>query len=329
MASLHDILSGRLEKLRIAPGVTGGWLSRCPACAATGNDRSAEHLRIYPSGAFRCAKAGSDDHEHNRAIRAFIYEGTDPLALATLISTSTLEDPNPKIDADMVYPESMLTKLVPDHRYWMHRRISDDVLRRLEGGLVPVDPPSKLSGRYCFPIRDPATRRIMGWTGRLVNDASFGPKHKHLVRVSKTVYPLTANRDAITRARRVVLLEGIGDGLACSTAGIDGWLLLLGLQINSRLLGFLVSANLDEVIISTNNDAIGRSESQNAGNVAAEKLRAKLVPYLGEHKVRIRLPQTRKDWCKTLEDGTGELAIFRAELEGILPPSAPETSSAQ
>lgn len=313
MSSLHDVLVARLENVR--RNGDGTYQARCPACAALNNgDSQKVHLRIWASGAFRCAKAGSEDTDHNRAIRAFIHEGVDPLAIATLAATS-LEDPNPKLDADTVYPEEMLQRLIPNHRYWIGRGIDEAVLRRLEGGLVPSDPPSKLSGRYTFPIRDYATRRIVGWTGRLTNDASFGPKHKHLVRVSRAIYPLTTVKDAIIRARKVVLNEGMGDQLALMTAGIDYTLMLMGLHINSRLLGYLVSANLDEVIISTNNDAIGKPESQCAGNVAAEKIRAKLVPYLGEHKVRVRLPQTRKDWCKTLEDGTNELAVFKGELE--------------
>ena len=318
MSSFADLLGSRLERLRQNPDRT--WQARCPACAAEGCDTKGEHLRVWPSGAFRCAKVG-DARPHNLAIRAFLYEGADGATLAAL--QTHIVDPEPKLEADKVYPESMLGQMLPDHSYWIGRGISEDVLRRLEGGLHPPDVASKMSGRYLFPIRDHVSGRIVGWTGRLVSEASFGPTHKHLCRVSKVVYPLWYTRAAIERARKAVLIEGVGDQLAVMTAGIPYVITLLGLNLSSRLLGYLAAANLDEVVISTNSD----TERVNAvtgavshpGQDAAAKIYARLVPYLGEKRVRIRLPVTRKDWCKTLEDGTGELEVFKAELEGRAP----------
>ncbi len=312
MASLESILGARLEKMR--RNADGTFQARCPVCAASGADKTGEHLRIFGSGAFNCVVAGKDP-AHNKGIRAFIYAGADEATLLQL--AVSIVDPEPKLDIDPVYPEDLVAKLVQDHHYWVGRGISEEVLRKLEGGMYPAEMRGKMEGRYCFPVRHHQTRRVMGWTGRLVSDASFGPKHKHLVKSSRAVFPLTANRDSILRTKKLVLLEGVGDGLACSTVGITNWLLLLGLNLNSNMLGFIMSAALDEVIISTNNDAIADGAgSRVAGNGAAEKIRAKLVPYLGEDKVRIRLPETRKDWCATLEDKTGELDVFRAEVMG-------------
>lgn len=321
MATLFDILSGRLENLR--RNGDGTFQARCPACAAHGGDRQGVHLRIWPSGAFCCAKerkaeTDAEPIDHNRAIRAFVYEGASPEALAAL--QVSYVDPDPKLTADKVYPESMLAQMLPDHRYWMNRGISETVLRRLEGGLHPPDIRSKMSGRYLFPIRDHVTGKIVGWTGRLISDASFGPKHKHLCKVKRVVYPLWHTREAILKARKVVFVEGVGDQLACMTMGIDYVIDLLGLHLSSRALGFLVSANLDEYVVATNSDEGKLNPATGVmsypGQEAAEKLCTKLRPFLGEHKVRQRLPKTRKDWCKTLEDKTGELEVFRAELEG-------------
>ncbi len=316
MFSLEQLLRGRLDNLKPANGGRG-WQAACPVCRSEGGDSTRSHLRIYPHGAYVCAKHKGDP-AHNKAIYAFVYQGADASVLASM--EADYIDPEPtKLDADKVYPEEMLSRLVPDHRYWLGRGISEEVLRKLEGGLAPIDEKSKLSGRALFPIRDHVTGRIIGWTGRLVNDASFGPKHKHLVRVSRAVYPLWHNKEAILRARKVVLVEGQGDLLACMSVGIDYTLNLLGLHLNSRALGFLVSAGLNEVIISTNNDTLGKATSKEAGNKAAETLRAKLIPYLGEHRVRIRLPTLTKDWNDGLVAGNGELATFRDELEGRNP----------
>lgn len=313
MATLADLLGQRLEKLR--RNADGSFQARCPCCALQGHDKGGEHLRVWVDGSFHCV-VGSDDGggSHNRAVRAWIYQGGDAATLALM--ELTVIDPEPKLTADTIYPESMLTRMVPDHSYWVGRKVNEDVLRRLEGGLVPAEPRGKLSNRYCFPVRDHASKRIVGWTGRLVSEASFGPKWKHLVKVSRCVYPLTANEAAIRRARKVVLIESVGNGLALSSTGIDNWIVLLGLNVNSRLLGWLVGANLDEVIVSTDNDAMDASKGHSAGNDKAVQIRDKLARYLGEHKVRVRLVQTRNDWCKVLEDGTGELEVFKAELEG-------------
>lgn len=318
MATLLDLLSSRLEKLR--RNGDGTYQARCPCCAARGGDSKGDHLRIWPaSGAFNCVVGSDQDGgAHNRAIRAYLYEGASPEALAAL--EVSYIDPDPKITADKVYPESMLSQMLPDHRYWVGRGISEAVLRRFEGGMHPPDVRSKMSGRYLFPIRDHLTGKIVGWTGRLTSDASFGPKHKHLCKVKRVVYPLWHTREAILRARKVVFVEGVGDQLACATVGIDYVIDLLGLHLNSRALGFLISANLDEYVVSTNSDEGKQNpatgELMFPGQEAAEKLCAKLRPFLGEGRVRQRLPRTRKDWCKTLEDKTGELEVFKAELEG-------------
>jgi hypothetical protein len=308
MATLESILRGRLTNLHKIPD---GWQARCPACAAGGADKTGNHLRIYHNGAYSCV-VHQGDSAHNKAIRAFIYTGATPEILASLESCVVEEDV--KLDVDKVYPESALAQLVPDHTYWINRGISVAVLEKLEGGLSP-EGKSKMSGRYLFPIRDHVNGRIIGWTGRLTQPNSFGPKWKHLVRTSRCVYPLTVSRESILKTRKVVLYESQGDYMAAATCGMYNGLILLGLNLNSKVLGFLASAGLNEIIISTNNDTLGKEASKEAGNKAAEKLKEKLALYFGENKIRIRLPQTRKDWGDVLKDGTGELEIFKKELE--------------
>ncbi len=57
----------KLEKVReLAGGIVQ---ARCPACAEGGNDRSGEHLRIYPDGRFGCC-VHPKDGEHRKRIWA-------------------------------------------------------------------------------------------------------------------------------------------------------------------------------------------------------------------------------------------------------------------
>jgi hypothetical protein len=57
----------RLEKVRPMGGKT---TARCPACAASGNDRAGDHLVILPSGKFGCTVGR--DREHRREIFALV-----------------------------------------------------------------------------------------------------------------------------------------------------------------------------------------------------------------------------------------------------------------
>lgn len=319
MLTLSELVMSRLHRVQ---RVSDGWTAQCPCCAAQGHDKTGNHLRIWAAnGAFNCVVGSGDDEvgrEHNRAIRRYIYDGVSPDVVLSL--ERSVVDPDPKLDADKVYPDSMLLKLKQDHSYWLNRGIREDVLRRLEGGVVPKDPPNKLSNRYVFPIRDPNSRQIVGWTGRLISDASFGPKWKHMLRAKRTIYPLHIVKPDIMRAKKVVLVESIGDMLALMSAGIPYCLVLFGLNLNSRLMGFLLAANLDEIVISTNNDAV-RVGSDGAeyrpGQEAADKIARQIGAFLGDSRVRVRLPTTSKDWNDVLLGGGDELVKFKAELEGL------------
>ncbi len=313
---LATLLASRLENLR---RTADGWSARCPACAAEGSDTQGNHLRVWRTGSFACAKENKDGLkgitlDHNRLIRAWLYAESDPDTLASL--EYEIVDPEPKLDIDKVFPESMLSKLTPDYRYWMGRGISEEVLRRMGGGLAPADEKSKLSGRFVFPVRD-LQGRIIGWTGRLVSDASFGPTHKHLVKSSRCMFPIHDAGEEIRRTRKVVFTEGVGDGLSCASVGIRNHLDLLGLNLNARIMGFLVSVNPTHLILSLNNDAIGEAKSKNAGNKAADKIRAKLVPFFGEERVLDKPPQTRKDWNKVLVENPEEIHAFKAWVDSL------------
>ncbi len=319
MADLHTLLASRLQNLKRAPDGKG-WTAMCPICAQAGNGlRGKNQLKIWPNQAFHCVIEG-DDKTHNKAIRAFLYENADPDTLAEL--SLEIVDPDPKVEMDKVYPEDMLSKLNPDYRYWVGRGISEEVLRKMEGGMAPADEKSKLSNRYCLPIRD-EKHRIIGWTGRLVSENSFGPKHKHLVKSSRCIYPIHVADEPIRASRKVVLLESPGDYLSCAQVGLWNAIVLLGLNLNARILGYLVSVNPTHIIISTNADTERVNKVTGAishpGQDAADKLRAKLIPFFGEDRVIIRFPSIAvgKDWNECLQKAPDEVMAFKAEVDAL------------
>lgn len=56
---------GQLEQVRRGAG--GKITARCPACAATGKDRSGQHLVVFQDGRFGCA-ANPGDGDHRKEI---------------------------------------------------------------------------------------------------------------------------------------------------------------------------------------------------------------------------------------------------------------------
>ena len=64
---------GKLEKVKELGG--GQVQARCPACAETGQDKTGEHLRIYPDGRFGCC-VYPKDREHRKRIFALTGDRT-------------------------------------------------------------------------------------------------------------------------------------------------------------------------------------------------------------------------------------------------------------
>jgi hypothetical protein len=72
----------RLEKARELSG--GTVQARCPACAETGQDRTGEHLRIYPDGRFGCC-VHPKDRDHRKRIFALAGD-TSPRAFQVRVA---------------------------------------------------------------------------------------------------------------------------------------------------------------------------------------------------------------------------------------------------
>ena len=310
--SLLDQLRPRL--VNVKANSDGSIQCGCPECIRQGGDSRQEHLRIWPIGSFNCSKAGPDDKDHNRAIRAYIRPedtSTGSSPSGPIIPDVEYLDPDPRPEMETIYKEDMLEKLCPDYSYWTGRRISEDVLRLIGGGVAPTDEKSKMSARYVFPIRN-ARSQIIGWAGRLVVYNTFAPKWKLLFKTSKACWPWFLVGDEVKATGRAVIFESIGDWLECRSHGITGGLVCFGLHLSSPTVGYLIAANPRHIIISTNNDKIGKPESADAGNKAADKIRAKLLGFFVEDKISVRLPQTAKDWNEAKPE---EVDAFKAELE--------------
>lgn len=276
----------------------GSIICACPECRAHGGDSTKSHLRVYRSGAYNCAKFGSDK-SHNSAIKAHLCN-TAPSDNPDVEHI----DPEPTIKVDKVYPESSLSSLLPSYDYWVNRGARPEVLRALEGGLAPLDEKSKLSGRFIFPIRG-LDGRINGFTGRLTGENSFAPKWKHIFRSSLAVWPWNVSGPAIRASRTAILVESPGDAIALLSNDVPNVLCIFGLNLNGKIISTLIANDVRKVIVSLNRD-----DDPSKGQRAAEKIANRLAAFYSDGAVTIRLPP-RKDWGVCTPE---EIAAFRQEI---------------
>jgi len=199
-----------------------------------------------------------------------------------------------KIQMDEIYSLEYLSKLLPHFKFYNDKEISTLTLKLYKGGLATA---GKLNGRFVFPVfdeNDPS--QIIGFTGRHLRwkaESEF-PKWKHVGRKSNWLYPLCISDSTgakpfleCTQDRReIIIVESVGDSLALTENGFLNHLVVGGLDLSSKQISFLLSQELDQIIIGTNND------KSKAGLHAAIKIFTKLLSYFDITKLRINLPTT-------------------------------------
>lgn len=288
----------KLENVRPTPN---GFTCACPVCRKEGGDSTRSHLRVYTTGAFSCIKY-QGDNLHNRKLRSILRGYLDSTESAEVVYIE------PKLDVETVYPESTLSKLLPDYSYWLGRGMKEDVLRRLENGVAPLEERSKLSGRTIFPVRD-LDGNIVGFSGRLLTDSSYAPRWKHLFKSGRAIYSWHVTGPDIIASKSCILVESIGDYLACLSHDIKPVLCIFGLNLNSVIISTLLAHDIKRVIISLNRD-----DDPRKGQAAAEKIAAKLGNFFTD--VRIVLPPIGiKDWgCASEKGDDSAFNILRENL---------------
>jgi len=206
-------------------------------------------------------------------------------------STFEKEDQKVKIQMDEIYSLEYLSKLLPHFKFYNDKEISTLTLKLYKGGLATA---GKLNGRFVFPIfdeNDPS--QIIGFTGRHLrwkSESEF-PKWKHVGRKSNWLYPACITSgdsrpflECIQDRREIIIVESIGDSLALTQNKFLNHLVIGGLDLSSKQISFLLSHELDQIIIATNND------KSNVGLHAAIKIFIKLLNYFDINKLRINLP---------------------------------------
>lgn len=195
----------------------------------------------------------------------------------------------PQIKHVKCYSPDVLTKLVKDNSFWHKRNLSDDTINTFEGGILKE---GRMKGRYVFPIFN-KERNLIGVAGRdiLNRDEKMCPKWKLVGDKINWKYPLQVNAKILSEAKQVILIESIGDMLSLWEAGIKNTIVTFGINLNTSILNTLLILNPNKIYISFNNDSL----KNNAGNIASEKTKEKLLKHFDKHQIVIALPP-KKDF---------------------------------
>ena len=195
------------------------------------------------------------------------------------------EDKNYKkeiLEMERIYPNDCLKKLFPNFSFYEKRGIDESVQKMYKCGLASA---GKMYRRIVFPIYNDNSQ-IFGFSGRKVDDNTDAPKWKHIGLKSNWIYPAMIP-DFPEIIDEVILVESIGDSMALTQNEITNNLVMFGLDCSPKLLNFLVSKNLKQITISTNNDA---NSSINRGLIAGIKVLIKLSSFFDLDIIKIKPP---------------------------------------
>lgn len=184
--------------------------------------------------------------------------------------------------------------LLPHHKHFLEKGISEEVLNLFKGG---ISMGGYMRNRYTFPIFD-EDGIILGFSGRALLDG-MNPKWKQKGKTRNWVYPLFLNRKEIQERGSVILVESIGDMLALWQKGVKNVLVLFGTKISKAIITALIFLNVEKIIVATNNEP----DNNNIGNEAACKIKSKLEQVFD--RVEISLPD-EGDFGDMLENGSIE-----------------------
>lgn len=201
-----------------------------------------------------------------------------------------LEQKKPLLKSIKKFDLDLLKNLETDQAYWNKRGITDQTLEEFKGGIAKG---GKMKNRYVFPIFD-MENNINGFSGRDITNQSK-IKWKHIGEKNDFLYPLFLNKKYILNSKEVFIIESIGDMLSLWQAGVKNTIVLFGVNMNLKILNYLLKIDINKIYISLNNDFLNKGEGYGCGNVSSQKIYNKLTRYFDHKQLKISLP-IKKDF---------------------------------
>ena len=132
----------------------------------------------------------------------------------------------------------------------------------------------KFRGRLIWPIRD-TSNQVLGFGARKLFDDDQGPKYLNtsetpVYHKSSVLYGIDLAKKEISKAQKVVVVEGYTDVMACHLAGVKTAVATCGTAFGDdhiRILNRMLSANVDnpaEVIFTFDPDEAGQKAAMRA-----------------------------------------------------------------
>ncbi|MEK6882092.1 MAG: toprim domain-containing protein [Nanoarchaeota archaeon] len=287
-----------LEQLENLQSLNDRWQARCPACSLLGMDKRGVHLSILKQTNQFCCVAFQNDHQHRSEIYKLVgikkngdNNGNNNHEDETKDNKLT-EPKQPKI-----YDKKILNSLLPIYDFYLDKGISKETLQFFQAGYMAEN--NKLKGRICFPIFN-ENDNIIGFAGRQVVENDKYPKWLLIGSKKEWVWPsLNLTKQSIRDRNEIVLIESLGNGLACWNAGIKNFLVLFGTQLFNKLLNVIIALNA-RVILTLDNDE--------AGLDSALKIEKRLLDYLDKDWVKIiHPPKGKKDLMECTKEELKEM----------------------
>jgi len=202
------------------------------------------------------------------------------------ISQAITNVEKPLIKSSKNFDISILDRLENRHDYWINRNIPQETISQFKGGVAQA---GKMKNRYVFPIFN-LKNNIIGFSGRDVTNISK-IKWKHLGEKSDFLYPLFLNDMYIKTKKEIILVESIGDMLNLWQNGVKNVLVTFGTSLSLSILNYCLKIDVQKIYISLNDD----SKNNSAGNIGANKTKARLKRYFDEKQLIIKFP-LKKDF---------------------------------
>lgn len=279
-----DNISIDISKLQFVKSTPDGWISQCPACFESGEDKTGHnHLSILRDGKYNCSKY-SRDSVHNKRIYQLVGKNID-INSADYVAPKKEE---PRVVMVKDWDISLLSSLIRNHDYWNKRNISSETCDFFRMGVAYK---GQMNQRTILPIINKNNpNKIIGFSGRALKDEII-PKWKHLG--SKSDFLIPAIDEEIIKSKSVILVESPGCFLSLFDNGIKNTVCLFGISISGKVMAYLIKMNPERILIATNNEL--DSANGGVGNRAASKIEKQLLQFFNENRIKIALP-TKKDF---------------------------------
>lgn len=216
-----------------------------------------------------------------------------------------------KIEMIKVYHESCLKKLRTDYSFYLKRKISPETQDLFKTGFASE---GKMYKRMVFPIYNDK-EQIIGFSGRSVfPNAKI--KWKHIGPRNKWLHPLylpnSKSLESIQNDKKIFIVESLGDCMALFEHGIRNVIISFGISLSSKVIAFLNTLELNEIVLAYNNEP-------NAHRRAVEAY-MNLSHYFSPSKLSILLPPNgSEDLGNAHQNNEDLLAWSQQSVEDQLP----------